>query len=104
MAFARLILAILIAVSVAIAPATNTVAVSASPTKMVMADHMDMPCCPAPDDTKGSVACAFKCLSFVAVMFPAASPLVHVANGLPPSLSDPTLRDHIRPPTHPPPI
>ena len=84
MAFARLILAVLIAVSVAIAPATNAAAVSASPTKMAMADHTDMPCCPAPDDTKGSVACAFKCLNFVAVMFPAASPLVHVANGLPP--------------------
>lgn len=104
MAFARLILDVLVAVSVALAPVTNTVAVSASPTKMAMADHTDMPCCPAPDDTKGSVACAFKCLGFVAVMFPVASPLVHVADGLPPSLSDRTLRDHRSPPTHPPPI
>ena len=103
MPVARLILAILIAVSVATAPATS-MAISASPAKMAIADHTNMPCCPAPDDAKGSVACAFKCLSFVAVMFPAASPLVHVANGLPLSLSDRILRDHITPPTHPPPI
>jgi len=104
MTFVRLILAGLIAVSVAIAPATNAAAISASPAEMIMADHTDMPCCPTPDDAKGSVACAFKCLGFVAAMFPAPSPLVLDANGSPTSFSDRTLRDHISPPTHPPPI
>lgn len=104
MAFVRLILAGLIAVSVAIAPATNAAAVSTSSAEMTMADQTDMPCCPTPDNAKGSVACAFKCLGFVAAMFPAPSPLVIDANGSPTSFSDRTLRDHISPPTHPPPI
>jgi hypothetical protein len=60
----------LIAISIAVVPATGGVVLSAKPVKMSMANPADMQCCPAPDDSKDSVACAFKCLNFVAAMFP----------------------------------
>ena len=69
MSFARTILAALIAISVAMVPATGGAAISTKPVEMSMADQADMPCCP-PDDCKGSIACALKCFNFVATMFP----------------------------------
>ena len=103
MAFARTILAALIAISVALVPATGGAAISTKPVEMSMADQADMPCCP-PDDCKGSIACALKCFNFVAAMFPAAVALSHIVDGLPPSFADDTLYGYVSPPTHPPPI
>jgi hypothetical protein len=104
MAFARAILAALIAISVATIPATGGAVMSAKPVEMSMTDQADMPCCPPADDANTSVACAFKCLNFIAAMFPAAIPLSHVFDGLPQSFSDGTLYGYVTPPTHPPPI
>jgi hypothetical protein len=104
MAFARTILAALIAISVAMVPATGGAVISAKPVEMAMADQADMPCCPPPDDGKASVACAFKCLNFVAASFPAALVLSHTADRLPQSFADVTLHGYVSPPTHPPPI
>jgi predicted metal-binding membrane protein len=103
MAFARAILATLIAISIATVPATGA-AMSIKSVEMSMVDQADMPCCPPPDDGKASVTCAFKCLNFVAAMFPAAIPLSHIIDGPPQFFSDGTLYGHVTPPTHPPPI
>ena len=96
-------MAVLIAVSVAIGPTTAGAAVSVAPAEMSMSNQGDMPCCPTSDDGKG-VACVFKCLNFVAAMFPPTISLTQIANGLPSSLADVTLQGHIVPPSHPPPI
>jgi hypothetical protein len=104
MAFARAILAALIAISVATAPATGGAAMSIKPAEMSMADQADMLCCPPPDDGKVSVACAVKCLNFVAAMFPAANPLPDTVDGPPQSFAEGTLDGYVSPPTHPPPI
>ena len=74
------------------------------PAEMSMADQADMPCCPPPDDGKVSPACAFKCLNFVAALFPATIALSHIVDGPPQSFSDGILYGYISPPTHPPPI
>ena len=103
MYFARMILAILIAISVATVPTSGGAVISAAPTAMSMANQTDMPCCPSPDDGKG-IACAFKCLNFVAAPFPAPVSLAQITDGLPSLLADVALQGHIIPPTHPPPI
>ena len=103
MAFARTILAALIAISVVMVPITGGAAISAKPVEMSMADQADMRCCP-PDDCKGSIACAFKCFNFVAAMFPVATPLPHIVDGPPQSFAGGTLHGYVSPPTHPPPI
>jgi len=104
MTFVRTILAALIAISVAMVPATSGAAISTKPAEMSMGNQADMPCCPAPDDSKGSVACAFKCLSFVAAMFPAPVVLSPVVEVSPQSLRLGALHGHVSPPAHPPPI
>jgi len=104
MLVARTILAVVIAISVATVPATGGAAISTKPVEMSMANPADMPCCPATDDSKGSVACAFKCLSFVAAMFPPPVVLSPIADGPPPSLGVSALHGHVIPPAHPPPI
>jgi hypothetical protein len=103
MAFARAILAALIAISVAMVPATGG-AMSIKSIEMSMADQADMPCCPPLDDGKTSVACAFKCLNFVAAMFPPPVVLPLIDDGPPSSSTDDTLYGHVSSPTHPPPI
>ena len=100
----RALLTVLIAISVGIAPVSGGVDVPTTPIEMSMVDQADMPCCPPPDDGKASVTCAFKCLNFVAAMFPAAIPLSHIIDGPPQFFSDGTLYGHVTPPTHPPPI
>jgi hypothetical protein len=104
MLVARTILAVLIAISIAVVPATGGAVFSANPAEMSMGNQADMPCCPAPDDSKGSVACAFKCLSFVAAMFPAPVVLSPVVEVSPQSLRLGALHGHVSPPAHPPPI
>ena len=103
MSFARTILATLIAISVAMVPATGGAAISTKPVEMSMADQADMPCCP-PDDCKGSIACALKCFNFVATIFPATTLLPHGADGPPQSFAGGTLHGYVSPPTYPPPI
>lgn len=100
---ARTILTALIAISVAMLPAAGGATVSTTPVEVSMADQADMPCC-APDDCKGSIACAFKCFNFVGITFPAAVSLPYAVDVIPQSFSDATLRGYISPPTHPPPI
>jgi len=103
MYIARVLLAVLIAVSIAAMPTTGGAAISAAPSEMSMANQADMPCCPSPDDGK-SIACAFKCLNFVAALFPAPVSLAQITDGLPSVLADVTLQGHVIPPAHPPPI
>jgi len=98
-----MILAVLIAVSVATVPTTGSVVISAASAAISMANQTDMPCCPSPDDGKGT-ACAFKCLNFVAALFPARVGLAQITDGLPSFLAEVTLQGYVIPPTHPPPI
>jgi hypothetical protein len=100
---ARTILAVVIAISVAVVPATGGTAISTNPIEMAMVDQTDMPCCP-PDDCKGSITCAFKCFNFVAITFPTPIALSHIVDVLPPSFVDGILHGHVSPPAHPPPI
>ena len=85
-------------------PATGGATISTKPVEMSMAGHADMPCCPPSDDGKGAVACAFKCLNFVAAIFPPTFSLSVVSAGLPPSVAEATLHGRVIAPTHPPPI
>src|SRR6185437_9763919 len=103
MAPARMIFAVLIAISVAMVPVTGGAAISTKPAEMSTAANADMPCC-APDDCKGSIACALKCFNFVATLFPAAVVLPPVVDESPQFFADGTLRGFVSPPTHPPPI
>ena len=99
-----MILAVLIAVSVAALPTTGGgVVLSVAPAAISMTNQADMPCCPSPDDGKG-IACAYKCLNFVAALFPAPFGLVQITDDLPQLLAEVTLQGRIIPPTHPPPI
>ena len=105
MSVARTILAVLIAIAVAMGPAASGGAsVFVTSAGMSMADQTDMPCCPPSDDCKGSVACAFKCLNFVAVTFPAAVALATIADAMPSVSTGENLHGYLSPPTHPPPI
>jgi hypothetical protein len=99
----RTVLAGLIAISIAMVPATGGAAIPTKPVEMSMADQTDVPCC-VPDDCKGSTACAFKCFNFVAVTFPAPIALSHFVDEPPPSFAGGTLHGFVSPPTHPPPI
>ena len=99
----RIIFAALITISVAMLPAIGGAVASTKPIEMSMSDHADMPCC-APDDCKGSIACAFKCFNLVGTTFPAMVSLPCSVDAAPPSFVDDILREHVRsPPTHPPP-
>jgi hypothetical protein len=108
MLFIRAVLTALIAVSVAMLPATGGAAVSAKPVEMSMADHAAVPCCPCcneQDRSKSSIACALKCINFAGAVLPtmAVGPSFAVGAALPPMV-DRALHDHVRsPPTHPPP-
>jgi hypothetical protein len=102
---ARTILAAFIAIAVAMGPAASGgTSISVTSAGMSMADQADMPCCPPSDDCKGSVACAFKCLNFVAVTFPAAIALATIIDTMPAASISVTLHGYVSPPTHPPPI
>jgi|SRR5665213_576659 len=103
------ILAALIAISVAIVPATGGATASTKPVEMSMPDNADMPCCPGcndQDSSKGSVACALKCINFVGAVLPAmVVPQPRLVDAAPPSFVGRVLREHMSsPPTHPPPV
>ena len=104
----RTVLAALIAISVAMVPATGGATISTKSVEMSMPDNADMPCCPCcndQDSSKSSIACALKCVNFVGAVFPAmvvAQP--YLVDAAPPSFVNDALRGHAsRPPTHPPP-
>jgi hypothetical protein len=108
MLIVRTVLAALIAISVAMVPATGGAAISTKSVEMSMPDNADMPCCPCcndQDSSKSSIACALKCVNFVGAVFPAmvvAQP--YLVDAAPPSFVNDALRGHAsRPPTHPPP-
>jgi len=103
MALVRTVLAVLIAIGIATVPANSGPVVSITPAGMSTADRADMPCCPPPDDGKGT-ACAFKCLNFVAALFPAPVSLAQITDCLPQFLAEVILQGQVIPPTHPPPI
>jgi hypothetical protein len=104
MVFARAILAALIAISIALLPATGGAAASTKPIEMSITNQTDMPRCPSPDNGNGSVACAFKCCNLVAVMFPSPIAVLPIVDGPLESLAQGTLRGYISSPAHPPPI
>ena len=103
----RLILAALIALSLALAPATGEATISTNPVDMTMAANADMPCCPCcgdHDNFKNSVGCALKCINFVGALFPAAIVTrLCLVEAAPPSFVNERLSGRAtRPPTHPP--
>jgi hypothetical protein len=104
MAFARMILAALIATSLALVP-IGGVAVfnSIAPVEMLMADQADMPCCPSANEGKASVAYVFKCICAAAIL-PAAIVISHIPDVPPLFFVDATLHGYLSRPTHPPPI
>ena len=103
----RRILVAVIAMSVAVLPATAEAIVSPSPAKITMADQANMPCCPS-CNTQGDLkatACVLKCTALAGAVLPAMTiTLPYVADGSPQTLVDDTLHGVARaPPTHPPP-
>jgi len=103
----RRILVAVIAMSVAILPATAETVVSPSPAKITMADQADMPCCPS-CNTQGDLkatACVLRCTALAGAVLPAMTvSLPYLAHQSPRSLVDDTLHGLVRaPPTHPPP-
>jgi hypothetical protein len=104
MKFARTISAVLIAISIAFLPAAGGAAASTKPDEMSITNQTDMPCCPPGDEGNGSAACAFKCCNFMAIMSLTPVALSPTPEALLAFFSEGTLRGHITPPTHPPPI
>jgi hypothetical protein len=103
----RRILVAVIALSVAVLPATGETIVSPSPAEITMADQTDMPCCPC-CDTQGDVkatACALQCVALAGAVLPAMIiAMPYIADGSPRTFVDDTLHGLARPPpTHPPP-
>ena len=107
MVLIRRILVAVIAISVAVLPATREAIVTPSPADVTMADQADMLCCPC-CNTQGdfkATACVLKCVALAAAVLPMmnVAPL-YVADRTTVSLVDDTLRGVVRaPPTHPPP-
>jgi hypothetical protein len=104
MALARMILAALIAASLAVVPiGGTTVSTSITPVEMSMADQADMPCCPLGDQDKGSMGSALKCVCAAAIL-PTAIVISHIPDAATSVFVDATLHDYISHPIHPPPI
>jgi hypothetical protein len=102
----RKILVAVIAMSVAVLPATTEAIVLPSPAEVTMVDQADMPCCPCcntPGDFKAS-ACVLKCVTLAGAVVPAMIVALPYVVGFPRTLVDDTLHGLARaPPTHPPP-
>ncbi len=100
--------AALIALSVVMVPASGEAAVSTKPVEMSMPtvlNHAAMPCCP-PDNRKGSIACAFKCINFVGVVLPVTVVTMQlVVDDARASFVKDAIHTHVSsPPTRPPPV
>ena len=106
MALIRTILVALIAISIAVLPATVEAIVSPLPAEVTMADQADMPCCTC-CNTQGDLkatACVLKCTALAGAVLPAMT-VAYISDEAPPgTLVDGTLHGLARaPPTHPPP-
>jgi hypothetical protein len=103
----RMMLPALIAIAVAVAPATGRTIVSVIPFEVSMQAQGDMPCCPSGEEREQlkSIACALQCMTLVGAI-PAAAAVpqpCHIAE-VPRSFVTAALHGHIAsPPTHPPP-
>jgi hypothetical protein len=107
MGLLRTILVALVAISVAVLPATGEAIVSPSSGQVTMGDQADMPCCPC-CDTQGdfkATACVLKCVGLASAVLPATNvPSQRIAGGSRLFFADDTLHGLVRaPPTHPPP-
>ena len=103
----RRILVAVIAMSVALLPATGEAIESPSPAEVTMADQADMPCCTCCNTQGGleATVCVLKCMTLAGAVLPAMTiGLPYIADRSPRTLVDDTLRGLARaPPTHPPP-
>lgn len=107
MALIRTILAALIAISVAVLPATGEAIVVSSADQPMMAAQSDMPCCPCchtQDDLK-LTACGLKCVGIAGAVLPAMTIIpLRLAEGAQLPFADHPLHEFFKaPPTHPPP-
>ena len=103
----RRILVAVMALSVAVLPATAEAIVSPSSAEITMADQADMPCCTC-CNTQGDLkatACLLNCMAVAGAVLPAMTiALPYIADGSPRTFVDDTLHGLARaPPTHPPP-
>jgi hypothetical protein len=109
MSIVRTVLVTLIAISVAVVPASAQAAVSTKFVEMTMPADTDMSCCPScndQDNSKGAVVCALKCINFAGAVLPAmiVTQRYLVDAALSAFVND-ALREHASsPPTHPPPV
>lgn len=107
MLLVRRILITVIALSVAVLPATAKATLFSSPAEATMADHADMPCCPSCNDHGDfkPAACALKCAALASAVLPAITvTLLYVADSSPLAAAEDLLHGLVRPPpTHPPP-
>lgn len=107
MALLRTIMAALIAISVAVLPATGEAFISPSSAEVTMTDQADMPCCPCckTQDESKVTACVLNCAVLAGAILPAmigATP--RAAEKFRRSLVNETSDGLVRaPPTHPPP-
>jgi hypothetical protein len=103
----RALLTVLIAISVAVLPATAEVVVLASPDQVTVAYQAEMPCCSCCDNQGDfkATACALQCAALAGAVLPAMPvTLLFLAEGSPLALAERTLHGLVRaPPTHPPP-
>ena len=108
MVLVRTILAALIAVSVAMSPATGEAVMSPSPDQVAMADQADMPCCPCcnsnTQDQSKPTTCVLKCMTLAGAVLPTMTiAQLHLVDGLPLPFVDETSHGVVRkPPTRPP--
>jgi hypothetical protein len=107
MGLIRQILVAVVAVSVAVLPATGQAIVPPVPAQVTMVDQADMPCCPS-CNAQGDIkitACVLKCVALAAAVLPVMTvALPYVADWTPLSLVDDTLHGLARAPPHPPPV
>jgi hypothetical protein len=109
MIIVRAFFSVLIAVSVALVPATRAAAISIKPANMSIPGNVGMACCPCCNDqesSKSSAACALKCLNVVGVFLPSmvVTEPYTVEAALPSFVNDELRGRTTSPPTHPPPV
>jgi hypothetical protein len=106
MTFVRTVVAALIAISVAVLPATGAAIVVPSDLQASMIERPDMPCCPCCNAQNNSelAACALKCISLVGVFVSSTAVMPFFSiDGVPARFAEHPLHAFTRPPpTHPP--
>lgn len=105
MAVIRTVLAALIAISVALLPATGEAIALPSAGQAVMVDQSDMPCCPCCDtqDDFKLTSCVLKCINLVSAVAAMVITPLYLADGVPVNFVNELLHEFLKaPPTHPP--